>query len=141
MIGIIYATKSKIVRRIVVPDSDAELLDPTLIADGESLLVASSSISPSVFEARALIAKAEGIAESDIPDGRCAVVDGNGFVADVLLADPQLDKIDGHDLVPHATAMKGDRIVAGALFKQMPIAEPIAPERQAFITARAKGST
>lgn len=92
--GIIYGEKSGIVRRIIVPDDDAQLA--AHVGPGEALLTIPRNDPRDVHSATAAVAAATG---KDIPPSRCAMVDSKGAVVGIIAADPVLDSIDGHDLV------------------------------------------
>lgn len=92
-IGIIYGADSGIVRRIVIPDEDAQLAGH--VGPGEALLTIPRAAPHDVISVTAAVAKATG---KDIPDSRCAVIDKAGVVVEMIHADPALDAVDGHDL-------------------------------------------
>lgn len=93
--GVVYATGSKMIRRIIVTDDESSL-DKRHIGRGESLLVADKSGGTSLDTARAAVKAATGV---DPPDPQCAVVDGDGQVVNVIKADPEIDRVDGLLLV------------------------------------------
>lgn len=93
--GIVYATGSKMVRRIIVTD-DEKTLDQRHVGPGESLLIADKAKGSDLFAARAAVKLATGI---DPPSHECAVVDKAGNVVKIIAADPVIDAVEGHDLV------------------------------------------
>lgn len=93
--GIVYATGSKMVRRIIVSD-DEKALDQRHVGLGESLLLADKAKGSDLFAARAAVKLATGI---DPPSHECAVVDKVGAVVKIIAADPAIDTVEGHDLV------------------------------------------
>ncbi len=111
-VGIVYATNSKIMRRIIVPTQDSEL-DHVHVAPGETLLVVDSDkafrdaesgkFAPAVRAADAAIAVATGVVP---PSARCAEV-RDGKVVAVRMADPEIDTIPGALLVKSAAAEVG----------------------------------
>jgi hypothetical protein len=93
-LAVFYATKSKILRRKVIPDDD--MADAQLRAEpGESVLLLPLTRSYDDAACRAAIAEATGCKP---PSGRCCVVDKSGNVVAVCNADPALD------LDPHASS-------------------------------------
>jgi hypothetical protein len=85
--GIVYATGSKMVRRVILPDHDDELLGGLHVGPGESMLVKPSGPSD-IFTCQAHVKTATGVQPLD---PRCAVVDNTNTVVAVILADPALD--------------------------------------------------
>src|SRR6266487_4191265 len=86
-LAVFYATDSKILRRKVVPDDDAQLANLT-VPPGESIMLLPLSEPYDDASCRAAIAAATG---SVAPSGRCCVTDGAGNVVGVCNADPALD--------------------------------------------------
>ena len=82
--AVFYATDSKILRRKVIPDSDAELegLHPL---PGESVLLLPLSLPQDDASCRAAIAGATGVSP---PSGRCCIINQSGDVIGVCNADP-----------------------------------------------------
>ena len=108
-LAVFYATGSKILRRKIIPDNDAQLAlhQP---GPGESRLLMPLDRPYGDKECRAAIAAATGVAP---PSGRCCVVDDAGKVTGVWDADPALDTHPAGSLVASDIAGPGDRFVAG----------------------------
>lgn len=111
-IGIVYAANSKILRRVIFPDSDRELTDPAHVAQGETMLVRDIEEFLNRPQGQMFTQWAEGIIEQATgkkPDNpRCVVVsDSTSLVTKVILADPELDTIGGCTLIKHMTAKPG----------------------------------
>lgn len=90
-------------------DGEDVPVEHVLLAPGESLI----SVPKAGFHSehtRAHIAAAHGIHHDTIPSGRCAVVDANGVVVNAIVADPDLDSVEGHTLIPSDTLDIGHRI-------------------------------
>ncbi len=104
-IVIFYATGSKQIRGVLVPDSDEELkaLNPKAPA-GETMLTVPAFVSPQrgIFDPANnqyvidCVTQATGMTP---PDPSCAVVDANGVVEAVIAADETLDALPGKTLV------------------------------------------
>lgn len=93
--GIIYAANSKAVRRIVV--SDDPNYDYSLhVGPGEAHIVADKKQGSDVFAARAAVEAATG--EKSL-EPLCAVIDKSGVVVKMMMADPELDAIEAHELI------------------------------------------
>ena len=106
--GIIYATGSKQIRRIIVPDVDQALLDGThTTLPGETLLIGTGS--SDLDSCNTLVLKATGVAP---PDLHCAIVDNKNIVVSVLKADPDLDSIPGATLI----ACYSPKIAVGCIY-------------------------
>ncbi len=104
-IGIVYGTLSGIIRRVIVPDDDAELSGGAHpIGNGETLLVVAKSDAPTMSDIPAAVEAAIG---RPTPSGRVAVVT-DGIVTAVIHADPLIDVIAGSTLVASDTAVVGD---------------------------------
>lgn len=109
-IGIVISTASKIVRRVVVPSADRSEIDNHPLALGETMLVVDvpdgTQLSPQ--DVSDLVSRQTGITP---PSSRCAVVVKanavSGSVANVIHADPALDKVTGATLMLHPTAAAG----------------------------------
>lgn len=111
---IVYATGSRLPRRLIIPDDDTELLSLTpFLGPGESgrvfpqariTALANAARLAGVDIARMVLANLLGIAVGQIPSGRCCVIDPAGSVVNVIVADPALDQLDGHTLVAHDQA-------------------------------------
>ena len=112
-LAVFYATESKILRRKVIPDDDAQL-DSLAIPSGESMLRMRLDRPHDDASCRAAIAAATGVIP---PSGRCCVVDERGVVIARCNADPALDAHPQGRLVASADAEPGDRH-AGGVFRQ-----------------------
>ena len=105
-VGIVYATASKIIRRLIVPDNDSELNDPAHVQAGETMLIADFNTVPHPLAAPAALMSHLGVAS--LPSGRCAAVNpSTSIVEQVLLADPAIDKHPIYTLVLNDTATAG----------------------------------
>jgi len=114
-LAVFYATNSKILRRKVVPDDDAQLAQ--LRAEpGESVLLLPLDRPYDDAACRAAIAEATG---SRPPNGRCCVVDESGSVIAVCNADPALDRHPQGRLVTNETATPGDRLAGGVFLRHV----------------------
>lgn len=138
--AVFYSTASKILRRKVIPDRDAQLA-AHLPGPGESRLLLPLAQPSDDDACRAAIAAATGVAP---PSGRCAVVDGGGDVVEVCNADPELDAHPLGALVASDLAGPGDRCVGGRFLRRyavvdtvtnrvtaltfLPLANPASPE-------------
>ena len=87
-VAVIYATGSKEIRRIVLPDNDSELNDPALVGKGESMLVVARKTITAPGDAELAVLAKTGIAP---PDPASAVVDAQGNVVGLIAADPAVD--------------------------------------------------
>ncbi|MBV8133691.1 MAG: hypothetical protein JO282_14440 [Alphaproteobacteria bacterium] len=105
-LAVFYATGSKILRRKVIPDNDAQLVlhQPGL---GESRLLLPLDRPYDDAACCAAIAAATGAYP---PSSRCAVVGEDGGVVTTCHADPDLDVHPMGKLVLHPTAEPGDRL-------------------------------
>ena len=109
-LAVFYATKSKILRRKVIPDDDMAVAQ--LRAEpGESVLLLPLIGPYDDAACRAAIAEATGCKP---PSGRCCVVDQSGNVVAVCNADPALDLHPQGQLVANENAVPGDRYISGA---------------------------
>jgi len=109
-LAVFYATKSKILRRKVIPDDDTAVAQ--LRAEpGESVLLLPLTRSNDDAACRAAIAEATGCKP---PSGRCCVVDKSGNVVAVCNADPALDSHPQGQLIADDIAVPGDRYISGA---------------------------
>ena len=114
-LAVFYATNSKILRRKVVPDDDAQLAQ--LRAEpGESALLLPLTRPYDDAACRAAIAEATGCKP---PSGRCCVVDESGNVIAVCNADPALDRHPQGRLVTNETATPGDRLAGGVFLRHV----------------------
>lgn len=102
---VIYATRSKILRRKIIPDNDAQLAVHRA-GPGESRLLLPLSEAYDDAACCAAIAAASGYPP---PSARCAIIDGDGNVIGVCNADPELDRHPAGLLVAHDIARAGDR--------------------------------
>ena len=101
-LAVFYATGSKILRRKVIPDNDAQLARHRP-GPGESRLLLPLDQPYDDMACRA----ATGVIP---PSGRCCIVDADGYVIATCNADPALDTHPLGRLVMHDTAAPGDRI-------------------------------
>lgn len=112
-VGIVYGSFSKIVRRCIIPDRLEELSDPTLLTQGESILVADVSEHDAYHNAEALahiVASYHQIPTYLMKDPRCVVINDDGIVVDIILADADIDSHPGGRIVHHRTARHGDKL-------------------------------
>jgi hypothetical protein len=110
-LAVFYATKSKILRRKIIPDDDMPVAQ--LPAEpGESVLLLPLARPYDDAACRAAIAEATGCKP---PSGRCCVVDRSGNVLAVCNADPALDLHPQGQLIADDIAVPGDRYINGAL--------------------------
>ncbi len=103
----VYATGSKILRKIIIPDFDGQLdiHHPKLESGESSLTVPIANIK--LDDAKTAIQQATGTAP---PSDRCAVVDPvTSLVVGNLGADPAIDTLPGYALVLSDTAKDGDK--------------------------------
>ena len=108
-LAVFYATKSRILRRKVIPDDDMAVAQ--LRAEpGESVLLLPLIGSYDDAACRAAIAEATGCKP---PSGRCCVVDKSGKVVAICNADPALDAHPQGQLVADENAVPGDRYICG----------------------------
>lgn len=94
--GIVYATDSNTVRRIVVSD-DPKYDFAYHVGTGETLLIADKKLGTDVHSARAIV---ETVTGKKSPEPLVAIVDAQGSVVNMILADPKLDSVEGLALVP-----------------------------------------
>ena len=113
---VIYAARSKILRRKIILDDESRL-DLHRPGPGESLLLLPSSAPFDDASCRAAIAAATGV---EPLAGRCCIIDVGGNVVGVCNADPALDTHPACQLIAHEVARPGDRFEAG-VFKQKAI--------------------
>lgn len=102
--GVVYAAGSKMIRRIVVPDSPRELAGH--VGPGEALVEFDSDGIPSMAACEAVVFAATGVRP---PYPRCVVIDEKGEVVDVKMIDPDLDAaaFPGKTLKLHDAADRG----------------------------------
>jgi hypothetical protein len=113
-LAVFYRTDSKILRRKVIADFDAELaeLHP---APGESLLLLPLDRLHDDASCRAAIAAETGVSP---PSGRCCIINRTGDVIAVCNADPAIDTHSDGLVVASDNAGPGDRYVAGVFLRQ-----------------------
>jgi len=119
--AVFYATGSKILRRKVIPDQDAQLA-VHLPGPGESRLLLPLAQPSDDDACRAAIAAATGVTP---PSGRCVLVSAQGDVIDVLNADPEVDAHPLGALVASDLAGPSDRYVAGQFLRRYAIVDNI----------------
>lgn len=106
--AIIYAEKTKAIRRIIVPDNEKEL-PGFFVAPGETMLVCRDS-EYDLDTCNILVELATGVAPAS---SECAVVDPlTNRVLEFLHADPELDTLPGKTLVTKFDK----RIAPGSLY-------------------------
>ena len=116
-VAVFYATKSKILRRKVIPDDDMAVAQ--LRAEpGESVLLLLLTRPYDDAACRAAIAETTGCKP---PSGRCCVVDKSGTVVALCNADPALDLHPQGQLVADENAVPGDRYIKGAFSRPFEI--------------------
>jgi hypothetical protein len=117
-LAVFYATQSKILRRVVIPDHDAQL-EGLAVPPGESVLWMQLDRPHDEGSCRAAIATATGVVP---PSGRCCVVDERGVVIAVCNADPALDAHPQGWLVVSEHANPGDRYAGGVFLRESRVA-------------------
>lgn len=122
-LAVFYLTDSKILRRKVIPDFDAEL-DGLRPMPGESMLLLPLSRPYDDTSCRAAIAAATGVSP---PSGRCCVIDETGGVIAVCNAYPAIDTHPDGVMVASDNAGPGDRYVGGVFLRQYRVAAPADP--------------
>lgn len=107
-IGIVISKQSKMLRRLIIPDSGSDFSHHPL-APGEQLLIADNPgalLTPDVISS--IVQRQTGTVP---PSARCAVVVKanavSGNVVNVIQADPAIDSVPGSTLMLHATAATG----------------------------------
>jgi hypothetical protein len=110
---VIYATRSKILRRKIILDDESQL-DLHQPGPGESLLLLPLAAPFDDASCRAAIAAATGAVP---PSGRCCIIDAGGSVVGLCDADPALDTHPAGRLMAHDVAGLGDRY-EGSVFKR-----------------------
>lgn len=90
--GVIYASNSKMIRRVISGSSN--LLGH--VGPGESLLTVQAKAAPSVFDAQTAVHAATGQAPLDLT---CAVIDATGNVVRLIKADSTFDQLPAMSLV------------------------------------------
>lgn len=91
LIGVVVTTETSTLRRVIVPDSDEQLMKQSWAGKGETLL-----IMPRDADIDQQIEKQTGIAPT-LP--LAAVVNGKGEVEQMIMADPVLDVLPGKEVV------------------------------------------
>jgi hypothetical protein len=109
-LAVFYATKSKILRRKVIPDDDMAVAQ-LRAESGESVLLLPLARPYDDAACRAAIAETKGCKP---PSGRCCVIDKSGNVVAVCNADPELDLHPQGQLVANEIAVPGDRYISSA---------------------------
>ena len=113
-LAVFYATDSKILRRKVIPNDEAQL-EVLSTAPGESMLLLPLARPYDDASCRAAIASATGVTP---PSGRCCIVNESGDIIDVCNADPALDSHPRGKIVASECAGPGDRYLGGAFLRQ-----------------------
>jgi hypothetical protein len=106
----------------MVPEEDM----PGQVREGESILLVEAAdilVDGSPTEELIVAKIAEAIGRQPL-SSRCAVVDPQGVVVNVISADPVLDVLPGFTLIQHDTAWIGWITVNGVLVDPTPHEEP-----------------
>jgi hypothetical protein len=106
-LAVFYATDSKILRRKVIPDDDAQLAN-LCPEPGESMMLLALA---EPYDDTSCWAAIAGTTGTTAPLGRCCVIDDGGYVIGVCNADPALDTHPRGQLVANDYADPGDRYV------------------------------
>jgi hypothetical protein len=117
--AIVIASETKAIRRVIYPDDDNQQIS---IIDGEEVIFCPVESKGDLDQWKKLVEKETGIYP---PDPLCAVLEDDGTVASVIMADPKLDRHpEGKELVEaysdeiaigdkydkaQATFLKGDK--------------------------------
>ena len=109
-IGIVHATNSCMIRRVIYPDSDDQLAKQNWAGPGESLLIVDAKTIATNDDLAAAVQLATGQKPMDF---NVAVVDEKGTVVSLIKADPTLDTIPGATLI---AAPEG--VAAGASYDE-----------------------
>jgi hypothetical protein len=117
---VIYATRSKILRRKIILDDESQL-DLHQPGPGESRLLLPLSAPFDDTACRAAIAVAT---EAEPLSGRCCIIDAGGNVVGVCNADPALDTHPACQLIAHEVARPGDRFEAGVFKSKAIVSAP-----------------
>lgn len=106
LVGAIFATKSKLLQSIYIPDKDDGEIDLVKINPGETLI----KLPIAIFQDGGPVAVQEAVGQPTF-SGRCAVVHKkDNAVIDVIIADPDVyHHPDGHHVIPHDNAIHGDK--------------------------------
>lgn len=102
--GVVYARTSKILRRIVVPDTEPADWQQ-FVGNGEANVLLPLAGPRDMGTIRSAVSQANG--NAPIPSGVCAVISA-GTVVGNIMADPALDALPGFTLVSSDTAIPGD---------------------------------
>lgn len=113
---IIYSSRSKIPRRIVISEQDAD--HSHHVQDGESGISVGVRVEHD-DHARWIVAARHGVEVTTIPSGRCAIVDDNGIVVNLVMGDPAIDTSDAGKIIFSDTANVGD-VWDGKTFSKPP---------------------
>jgi hypothetical protein len=112
LVGVIYSPRQRVIRRVIVPDNDAQLNDPAWLLAGERMLtlpLATYQAFQGRADLEANVAGQIGAAGSD----RCVLLDGRNVVQGVVFADPTIDVADllpkGWSLVENAAGEVGQK--------------------------------
>lgn len=127
-IAIIYGQQSKVIRRVLVCDTDKELEAVSKTIPGESLMLLDRTEYDQLDGLQLKLRVAQDIG-NPIED-RVVEIDSNGKVIGVYKADPLIDKPIFHKdniLEYHKDAIVGDQKVNGS-FPTKPAMEPTTPE-------------
>jgi hypothetical protein len=116
---VIYATRSKILRRKIILDDESQL-DLHRPGPGESLLLLPLSAPFDDASCRAAIAAATG---AEPLTGRCCIVDAAGNVVGVCNADPALDTHPAGQLIAHDVAGPEERYEDGVFRRKNAVAD------------------
>jgi hypothetical protein len=116
---VIYATRSKILRRKIILDDESQLglHQP---GPGESLLLLTLSAPFDDASCRAAITAATRAEPLTV---RCCIIDAGGNVVGVCNADPALDTHPAGQLIAHEVAGPGDRYEGGVFKRENAIAD------------------
>lgn len=106
---IVCSARTKVPRRIIHPDDDAEIADPTQHAGPGEVVHVIDKKHARADTIRSVVASLHGVNEAEIPSGRCAVIGPDGVVVHVIMADPELDTHPDGRLVESDEASIGDR--------------------------------
>ena len=93
-VGVIHSEKSKLVRRVIATDAHWTL--PDHVGEGEALYVFETSADVAdnahITQIHDKFYEEMGLTEETKPNPRCALVDANGMVTNMIMADPEIDK-------------------------------------------------
>jgi hypothetical protein len=120
---LVYGTRSRILRRIVYPDYDSQLMHHVLL-DGESSLIVPMDnfgcfdIEDIKAHSAYAAAHLETLIGKPLHSGRCALVPKDTeehVIEHVINADPWIDSLPAHNLILHDTVSPGWVYRKGAL--------------------------